>query len=555
MVVSTGRTILILFFCLLLKTSLLGQKDCYVLFEKLAIQAFENHDFFKASQLYEAARVCDDIAPEKIETIEKMIKDSRSNYVKALDKARRQAVREKSISDSLALEADHNRKIAEWRARESEANRLAYLARGELRLGNDTTAIYLAQEALRIKDTLDIPMVEEIFGNTVMQYFKRPLPCDSCQIEIASFTPDGGRIIGFGQHSRMYLWDETGTALVANRSFNQPIWNKEFDINTKEWLILSDSGSLHIINYYGQDAGSLFHPEATGCSFSNDANMVASYDRFGKVILWSRNDSKVKTIPLHEGPILNLDFNSTNDRFLTRSADKSVILYDLSKDTALMVKQNASYIRAASFFGINNDWYTYSFDSVVTVYNSSGLQVGQLSFKSKIKSVHTPDDCACLVAISDGNEIKIMWPDKTGYEMDLAGNYPNVNIHANNKELTILSWNSNQLRIFKNAELIREIDLAEEPSNIIRSRNGKLFLVINSNANSFLMNSVGKTIMNLGIGVQNGQFSPDGKYILITDEEHQPWITPIPSEAKKMLNVNPAPSTKKSILLQFGISG
>ena len=343
------------------------QVGCYDRFMEAGQTAIDAADYTAAIQYFEAARQCVDITLDQDSIAQQTYVDAYDKWTSSLNsaiaEARDQRAKAFNARDSMNIALDsaeaariraiEAKRIAERRANEANARRLALESSESLEDGDPAKALSLSLEALKYDSTS--ALVYRAFGNAVFHTQSKYLPS----------VDDGIIAVHFNGQSEAYasrspgvmsqyvegdtILAEDGT-LAYDVACSSPMTNPVFAAGRH--VIRLDRSGRHDTLWTAptvitrlETADSSFMIAACRDNVMYAWDDIAARSDNGK---WRGMLEPGKSFAGHSGPIEQITISHDGTRLLSRSLDKTVRLWDMS-GVAIVVVEHATFVIDACF--------------------------------------------------------------------------------------------------------------------------------------------------------------------------------------------------------------
>jgi WD40 repeat protein/serine/threonine protein kinase len=294
---------------------------------------------------------------------------------------------------------------------------------------------------------------------------------------VASFSPDGKRIVTASDDNTAKVWDaETGAVVRTLEGHTQSVNAAAFSADGKR--IVTASGDRTAKVWDAKTGAELLtfkgHTNwVQAASFSADGKRIvtASDDNTAKV--WdAETGAVVRTLEGHTQSVNAAAFSADGKRIVTASGDRTAKVWNAETgDELRALKEHSNPVFSASFSPDGTHIVTAGFDQIAKVWNAkTGAAVRTL--KGHTARVHTAsfsaDGLRIVTASSDGTAK--VWDAPTLAEPTLSGDglYPTSTAFSPDGNCFVTGHGNGMVRVW-NAKTGGELDPLKDDGNWVRA--------------------------------------------------------------------------------------
>lgn len=502
--------------------------DCdYRKFLQEGIQAYEEHEFLKAENLFEAAKLCSNAKNNAI------VQDSIANW---------QAIARKGNLDFLQSLNRRNRKQAII----SESNRLALLSNNFRLLGDLDPSLYLAFRAIciaKLEPSNDYSLVQLAFGEAVEKRLRRR--------ESQIYRPLNKIVFAKNSECQLRLYGDTLVQIIGVDTTNifphdGYVFSIRFAPNDSSFITTGDDHSAKLWNLKGELLSELEgHRETVNmAAYSPDGRFVLTCSRDSTAIIWDQYGKRIVPLIGHQGNVYDGEFSPSSDKIITRSTDGTVKCWSINGALLRNLDEHTNYVHTAHFSSNGELVLTASSDSTAIIWSL----VEKSNWRKEIKGHSGVVKAAYFVAGENGKILTWSTDGTIGiwtiegvniFRSSLVfGKVLNLSLDRdNNRVLTIHEDKSVRLWDLEGRLLQSFEDQNGEPIGAKFTQQGNFIITIYTTGYAKLWNITGRHLMTMPLRKENilaPSITKDGDYI-IYENELGVFHCPTPEKAYEIL--------------------
>ncbi len=385
----------------------------------------------------------------------KFIQASITHYDQELSRRERvrRRVRQATGFAFLALIALLGMSIRAWRSSNrlvatAESARLATQSQEDLYFGNLGLAF---QEAVQAMERSPSEPAEYALRQVLTGPIENAVLHHHGPVNLATFSPDGKRILTASQDNTARVWDANAARLLATLSGHKgPVNDAEFSSDGKRIVTASADDSARV---WDGESGALqailvgHTAEVHVARFSPDGKRIvtASADQTAKV--WDAETGHLLvTLTGHAGAIYDANFSSDGKRIATASADQSAKVWDSdSGHLSETLAGHSGVVYNATFSPDGKRVVTASADSTARIWDA---ETGHL-----LATLTGHTDAVIHVAFSpDGKRVLTASADKSARIWDADSGRLHSILSAHNAEVRVAVFSPDGTRIVTASE-------------------------------------------------------------------------------------------------------
>ena len=241
------------------------------------------------------------------------------------------------------------------------------------------------------------------------------------EVNDASFSPDGSRIVTGSDDETARVWDaETGASLATLKGHDGSVGSASFSPDGSRIVTGADDKTARV--WDAETGASLAtlkgHDYAVeSASFSPDGGLIVTGSGDGTARVWdAETGASLATLKGHDGSVRSASFSSDGRRVVTGSGDGTARVWDAETGASLAtLKGHDGYVGSASFSPDGGLIVTGSGDGTARVWDAeTGASLATLKgHDGSVRSASFSRDGSRIVTAS-GDETARVWDAETG---------------------------------------------------------------------------------------------------------------------------------------------
>ena len=528
----------LLCFLFLLWSALAGQEVCYRDFIDQGKADLGRHEYEAAINSFKAAQICWDRPPGERETSQ-LIDLASNSYIEELKKEQDRTAEALRIARGALDRAEVAKLITQ----------ISLDAAVENNIGNYTKALAMAYSASRLTGQVPIPAVDKVFGEATYSYFS--------QKEDYFLENDAAvkQLLAIPGKSSIYAIGEDGQIAYADPDDNT--FNIISDGSAGKIAVAAvQPGSGRLITAGVQGQVMVWNSDGTGEALLNTEE-VFTFARFSpdhETLLLGSRDNTARFLKMtkmtgraltgHTGNVyggqITADF-----RFLTRSSDGTVRIWDANGRNTGLIDGHTSYVHTAFFSPEGTSVLTASADGTAKIWTLQGALLQTLDHgSSQVKEAIFSDDGQRILSRTLSPIVKL-WDGDGNLVRDLVGHEGRVSgiLFAGNNRLPVTYAEDGLVRIWGIDRDTTSILRHDAPVVGVQfSADDHFVLSTALNGTAKLWGQHGELLLAMDLGSQRqgiaSLFSGDGRYLVnVAGEGRRVEVIPLPETAMQWLSV------------------
>ncbi|MEW6716665.1 MAG: hypothetical protein AB1345_04065 [Chloroflexota bacterium] len=438
-------------------------------------------------------------------------------------------------------------------------------------------AIQAAKTASGLEATA-IPEVQTLVYKALEQAnFTHVLRGHEGEVFMASFSPDGKRVLTASQDNSARLWEVTGAPVAVLRGHTDQVFSAVFSPDGSHIVTASADGTARLWNSDGAFITSLEGHSAAvlWATFNPSGDLIITTSMDKTARLWQMDGTLVTTLQGHTNLVKGAIFSPDGTKILTISFDNTARLWALDGSLLTTLTGHTNWVTSASFSPDGSRILTGSYDNTARLWNTDGTLVAVLRGHSgAVYSVAFNPQDASIVTVSDDGSVRLWQPDGMSTAVLEGHTAPVLTVffNANGSQFVTASADSTARLWGEDGTFITSLEghagfvnlalFSPDGENIVTSGSdgtvrlwrasllhtayltghngpiswagfspdGKLVLTTGYDNLARLWNADGTLVTTLEghiAGISGGAFSPDGKYIATAslDKTVRVWRT------------------------------
>jgi WD40 repeat protein len=198
-------------------------------------------------------------------------------------------------------------------------------------------------------------------------------------------SPDGGRIVTGTRNGKLYLWDHKRRLLHSLKAHEATIQDIAFRSDSKAFATASWDGTVKLWDRNGTLLNSLRGETAASIpkqavAFSpNGAYLAVGDFNGGKLVVWNRNGTLVRTVPACASLVGAVTFSPDGRTIATACNDNKIKLWSLDGKQQKAFEAHQGIIRAVTFSPDGTQIVSGGLDSLVKLWRLDGTLLTQFT--------------------------------------------------------------------------------------------------------------------------------------------------------------------------------
>jgi WD40 repeat protein len=200
------------------------------------------------------------------------------------------------------------------------------------------------------------------------------------EIEVSGLavSPDGERIVSATSSDKLDLWDQKGALLRSLNAHIGKIQDVAFNSNGRTFATADGDGAVKLWDRDGALRNVLIKPSAASISqqtvaFSpNGAYLAAGDSNGGKLILWDKNFTRVRTIPACTAVVGTVEFAPNSQTIATGCSESTIKLWNTSGKLLREFKGHQALVWDVAFSPDGTQLVSGSIDVTAKLWRSDG---------------------------------------------------------------------------------------------------------------------------------------------------------------------------------------
>ncbi|MBD2651131.1 nSTAND1 domain-containing NTPase [Nostoc foliaceum] len=349
-------------------------------------------------------------------------------------------------------------------------------------------------------------------------------------VETASFSPDGKRIVTASFDGTARVWNLSGRQLAEIKGHTSSVNSASFSPDGKHIVTASFDGTVRVWDLFGKPLAELkgHTKQLTSDSFSPDGKriVIGSSDNTARV--WNLSGKLLTEIKGHTGRVKSASFSPDGKRIVTASDDNTARVWDLSGKPLAKLKGHTSMVDTASFSPDGKRIVTASSmlsENTVRVWDLSGKQLAELKGHTGhvISASFSPDGKRIVTASFDGTAR--VWglsgEQLAEFKADTDGLVKSASFSPDGKRIVTASSDGTarvwDLSVKQLAELKEDIGKVISASFTLDGKSIVTIVTASSDGTVGVWDLSGKKLAQIKGHIERADtasFSPDGKRIV-----------------------------------------
>lgn len=248
------------------------------------------------------------------------------------------------------------------------------------------------------------------------------------EVSALAVSPDGERIVTGTSSGKLYLWDQKGALLNSFTAHEGKISDIAFNLNNKEFATDGLDGAVKLWDRDGTLLNVLDEPTVPSSAkesiaFSpNGAYLAAGDQNGGKVTLWDKNRTEVRTISACKAYVGAMAFSPDNQTIATGCSDNRVKLWSLNGKLLRVFQGHQATVWGVAFNQDGTQLVSASGDLTAKLWQTDGkLLTTFAQHKAPLTSIaytshaHYADrsDSPLIASASSDRSVKLWQPNGT----------------------------------------------------------------------------------------------------------------------------------------------
>jgi WD40 repeat protein len=526
--------------------------SCFSEFMTEGIAAQSRGKYTLAIKHFEAARQCPDItlkqdsvAAKSILTANEIWRYSLTSALAAVELEKENALKAQEAMRRARDEAHANLNkarilevLANKRANQAEASRLASLAIEQTDDGSTSDALLLGMRSMSTVDTATATIWRAFSNAAFANYAVQIKDMPGGVLEV-HFDPYGYSFAARSLDGEIRLYEHDNGFSVPKFIHHTGNLNLVYDVSMpgdidKKILAVQGDRLIHALDRSG-DVETKGPPNALITNIQYDPRnegfltVARDFSMTRHQPIWT--DPTIRFTG-HTGPITSVSFSGDGDMVLSSSLDKSVRLWNSDGSLIVSLPHNG-FITEACFSPKCDKVLTASTDGDVHLWNTEGRQMALMNHSKAVSSAHfsqagdfiltTSFDATARIWSSEGEEIASLKP----------GTSPVVSGEISKNGRRILLATKNGLVVLCDDRL-NEIWKMEHEGliNAYLSHDGSYVLISDTSNSVTLWNSKRELVMSPPLfdgDIWGSGFTPDGNKIWACSQDGTAWVCDLPN--------------------------